>query len=494
MTFDLRKRSLAVLACAGVAAAALHAPAQAQRLRPTLPVEIFVGRMEFADEFRLADQDLAGARLGVDLADFFGISGFYWRGVNEDHNGVAPVQAFGGEVQLNLNSGRGVTPFLVGGLGRVDFMDGFTDVDGNQPEDRTAGIVGGGARLDLGRVGLVAAARSYLFETSDSIGDDLRSNLQLTAGVSFRLGSPRSRRAAAVAPPPQVVRETRDTVYVTRDGERVRRGDDEPENFVTIPIPREGEIYLRYGSGDSSAINRRPGVEGGPLTDAQLEAVRRQVLADLEPVLRRLLAAEREELREMVRQELARTGGALSPEAEQRLVEQLEARLALRLRDEVDRVEAGPDGRPQAPGFAPRLRAWRGYLGGNLDRPRQVVLGARVDLGPLDVRRPALRVVPELAVGAGAGGASVLLAGNLQYEFPVFELGGAPVQPYLSGGAGLFYLSEPPRGRASWEAVLNFGYGAAFPVPGRSGGPRLFLEHQGIDLFDLNRLLVGLRF
>lgn len=494
MMFDLRKRSLAVLACAGLAAAVLPAPAGAQRLRPTLPVEVFVGRMEFADEFRLDDQDLAGARLGVDLADFFGISGFYWRGLNDDHNGWADVQAFGGEAQLNLNSGRGVTPFLVGGLGRVDFMDGFTDLDGNQPEDRTAGIVGGGARLDLGRVGLTAAARSYLFETSDSIGDDLRSNIQFTAGLSFRLGSPRSRRAVAVVPPPpQVVRATPDTVYVTRDGERVRRGDDEPENFVTIPIPREGEIYLRYGSGDSSAINRRPGVEGGPLTDAQLDAVRRQVLADLEPVLRQLLAAEREELREMVRQELARSGGGLTPQAEQRLVEELEARLALRLRHEVDRVAPGPAA-PQTPGFTPRPRAWRAYVGGNLDRPRQVVAGARVDLGPLDARRPALRVVPELAVGAGAGGASVLMAGNLQYEFPVFALGGAPVQPYVSAGAGLFYLSEPPRGRANWEAVLNFGYGAAMPVPGRSGGPRLFLEHQGIDLFDLNRLLIGLRF
>ncbi|HEX2078238.1 MAG TPA: hypothetical protein VHG08_11035 [Longimicrobium sp.] len=494
MTFDLRKRSLAVLACAGVAAAALAAPAQGQRLRPTLPVELFVGRMEFADEFRLEDQDLAGARLGIDLADFFGISGFYWRGLNDDHNGWADVQAFGGEVQLNLNSGRGVTPFLVGGLGRVDFMDGFTDVDGNRPEDRTAGIVGGGARLDLGRVGLVAAARSYLFETSDSIGDDLRSNVQLTAGLSFRLGSPRSRRAAAVVPPPQVVRATPDTVYVTRDGERVRRGDEEPENFVTIPIPREGEIYLRYGPADSATVNRRPRVDAGvPLTDAQLDAVRRQVLADLEPVLRQLLAAEREQLREMVRLELARSGGALTPEAERRLVEELEARLALRLRDEVDRVAPGPAA-PQTPGFAPRLRAWRAYVGGNLDRPRQVVGGARVDLGPLDARRPALRVVPELAVGAGAGGASVLMAGNLQYEFPVFRLGGAPVQPYAYGGAGLFYLSDPPRGRANWEAVLNFGYGAAVPVPGRSGGPRLFLEHQGIDLFDLNRLLIGLRF
>jgi hypothetical protein len=51
---------------------------------------------------------------------------------------------------------------------------------------------------------------------------------------------------------------------VTRDGERVRRDDDEPQNFVTIPIPREGEIYLRYGPADSSAVSRRPGIQDTP--------------------------------------------------------------------------------------------------------------------------------------------------------------------------------------------------------------------------------------
>jgi hypothetical protein len=42
--------------------------------------------------------------------------------------------------------------------------------------------------------------------------------------------------------------------------------------------------------------------------------------------------------------------------------------------------------------------------------------------------------------------------------------------------------------------VLDLGYGVNFPMPGRTDGPRLFLEHQGIDFFDLNRLLLGIRF
>ncbi|HEX2210200.1 MAG TPA: hypothetical protein VHG93_21165 [Longimicrobium sp.] len=469
------------------AGAVLVAVSPVAAQRPTVPVEFYVGRQEFASELRVQDQDFAGVRLGLDLADYAGIRGFYWRGLNEDHNGVSPIQSYGAEAQLNLNSGRGITPFLVAGVGRVDFMEGFEDVDGEQPEDRDAVILGGGARLDLGRVGLMGAARSYLFQASDSLSDDLRSNLQLTAGLTFRLGSAGRRRAAPVSA--TVIRETPDTVYVSREGTVERRGERDEQQFVTIPIPREGEIYLRYGPSDSSAVNRRPQAGEAAVTAGQMEQLRRQVLADLEPLLRELMTEERAELRELVRDELRRIGAAgLTPEAEQRLLENLEARVALRVQD---RVAAG---RPARPGFSPSLREWRMYTGGNVDRPRQFLLGGRLDLGPLDPRNPALRVVPELALGGGQAGLSVLVAGNVQFDFASFRVGGAPLQPYGYGGLGFLILTDPNPGRAEREAVLNFGYGVNFPVPGRDGGPRLFLEHQGIDLFDLNRLIIGMRF
>ncbi|HEU4884245.1 MAG TPA: hypothetical protein VFT45_18465 [Longimicrobium sp.] len=462
-------------------------PASAQRT--TLPVEIFAGQQEFAPEVRVEDQEILGIRLGLDLADYAGIRGFYWRGLNEDRDGAAPIQSYGAEAQLNLNSGRGITPFLVAGVGRVDFMDSFRDVDGSQPEDRDAAILGGGARLDLGRVGLMAAARSYLFQDADSLSDDLRSNLQITGGLTFRLGAAGRRRTAPVSA--AVVRETPDTVYLNADG-TIQRREDDPRQFVTIPIPREGEIYLRYGPADSAGATGRPTIGAGAVTAGQLEAVRRQVLADLEPMLRELMAEERAELRALVRDELQRIGSAgLTPEAEQRLLENLEARVALRVQD---RVAVDSTGRRARPGFNPSLREWRMYTGGNLDRPRQFLLGGRLDLGPLDPRNPQLRVVPELAIGGGQGGMSVLLAGNLQYDFIPFELRGAPLQPYAYGGLGLFVLTDPNPGRAGREAVLNLGYGVNFPVPGRDGGPRLFLEHQAIDLFDLNRLIIGIRF
>jgi hypothetical protein len=485
----------AIVRALAAAGAVFFAAVPAAAQRPTVPMEMFVGQQEFAPELRVADQEIAGFRLGIDLADYAGLRGFYWRGLNEDRDGVAPIQSYGLEAQLNLNSGRGITPFLVAGVGRVDFMDGFQDVDGNQPEDKDAAILGGGARLDLGRVGLMAAARTYLFQAGDSIDDDLRNNLQLTAGLTFRLGSGGRRRAAAARP--TVIRETPDTVYVTQEGTVVRRTEgrdgDDPQQFVTIPIPKEGEIYLRYGPADSSTVNRRPEPGAGAVTAGQMGALRRQVLADLEPMLRELMRAERTELREMVRDELQRIGAAgLTPEAEQRLLENLEARVALRVQDRVGQPDS--TGGRARPGFYPQLREWRVYTGGNVDRPRQFLLGGRLDLGPLDARNPQLRVVPELAVGGGQAGMSVLLAGNLQYDFIPFEVGGAPLQPYVYGGLGLLALSDPNPGRAEREAVLNLGYGVNFPVPGRNGGPRLFLEHQAIDLFDLNRLILGIRF
>jgi hypothetical protein len=468
-------------------------PAAAQ---PTLPVEVFVGRMDFGSRTGLRDQDLAGVRLGLDLRDYAGISGFYWRGVDRENSKAAPVQAFGAEAQLNLNSGRGLTPFLVGGVGRIDFLEGYADSAAAMPEDLNALIAGGGVRLDLGRVGLVGAVRSYLFESGDGDSEDLRSNLLWSAGLSFRLGSS-GRRAATVASP-TVIRRTPDTVYVSRETARGEAARDETERFITIPIPREGEIYLRYGPADSSAVNRRPAVNGPPMTDAQVNDIRRQVLADLEPVLRGLMAEQREQMRDLIRDEVARVGAAgLSPAEEARMLELVEARLALRLRDEIARAGGQPgvarEREPGGRGFDPRPRAFWPYAGGNLDRPRQFVLGIRTDLGPLSPSRPALRLVPEAAIGFGEATNSVMIAGHFQYDLDTVSLRGTSIIPYGYAGPGFLFLGDPPRGRAKTEAVLNFGYGIVVPVPNRGPRPRVFIEHQGIDLFDLNRLIIGLR-
>jgi hypothetical protein len=486
-----RKAALALSLLLAVPGA-LHA----QRT-PTVPMEVFAGRIQLADEIGGGDLDVAGVLAGIDVGAYAGLHGFYWRGVETDPLAAGPVQAFGGEGQLNLNVGNGVTPFLVGGVARLDFLES-DDPDAVMPEDRTMPLVGAGLRLDVGRLGLQAAVRSYLAQT-DGEGDeggDLRHSPLFTVGAAFRLG--RTYRAPRVlAPTPGEARTVRgDTVYVVR-----RDTAYASDNFVSIPIPTEGEIYLRYGPASGSRVAGAPGA-AATLDDAALERLRQQILADLEPRLRGMLAEERQEMAELVRRELAAAANGMDPDAERRLLERIDAVVALRVRDELALAGAAPAApaapaaaapAPRADRFTPRLRGLRPYLGGNLDRPRQFVAGARLDLGPLDAARPAVRLMPEAALGLGQGGASMMLSANVAYEAARLRVGGVALQPYGYAGAGLFYLADPPRGRTGTEAVVNFGYGALLPVPNRSRG-EFFIEHQGVDLFDLNRLLIGLRF
>ncbi len=475
--------------------AATPAALPGQSAAPTLPVEAFVGRLQLAEQVGPGETDLAGIRLGVDLGAYTGIRGFYWRGFD----GV-PAQGYGAEAQVNLNVGNGVTPFLVGGVARLDFLDERGAVP---PDDRTLPLVGGGLRLDLGRIGVLAAVRSYPARVESATVDgprDLRHSPLWSVGTAFRLGR-RGRPAAAGPTPPRVqVRVVRgDTMFV------VERDTAAPEHFVSIPIPREGEIYLRYGPAGESRISGLPATAAAEpaMDEARLELLRRQIVADLEPVITRALGAERAELRDLVRREVAVAG--LTPEAELRLLERIEAVVALRVRDVMVRAAAAGDAVPDAASaveppapdavaerFVPRLGAVRPYAGGNLDRPRQFVTGMRLDLGPFDAARPQVRLIPEAAIGIGQGGTSVMLVGNVAYEATPLVLGGTQVQPYGYGGLGFLFFGSGQTRRARREAVVNLGYGVVVPIPNHPA--EFFLEHQGIDLFDLNRVLLGVRF
>ncbi|HEX6038545.1 hypothetical protein [Longimicrobium sp.] len=490
-----------ILLASSLLLAAAPAATHAQRA-PTVPMEVFGGRLQLADEIGGGDVDVAGVLAGIDVGAYAGLHGFYWRAVESDPVAAGNVQAFGGEGQVNLNVGNGFTPFLVGGVARLDFLEADED-GGETPDDRTMPIVGAGVRLDVGRFGLQGAVRSYVAD-ADAGDEDGGSNWVhsplWTVGAAFRLGrTGRAPRVAAAPPAASATRVVRgDTVYVVRGDTSYQSG-----NFVSIPIPREGEIYLRYGPGEGSRANgaqaAAPAV-ATPLDDAALENLRRRILDDMEPLLRGMLAEERAETVDMVRRELAAVSPSMTPDAEARLLDRIDALVALRVRDELtaarllgDSAYAARPAPPAEERFVPRFGALRPYMGGNLDRPRQFVAGVRLDLGPFDAARPAIRLIPEAALGLGQGGASVMLAGNVAYEAGGMEVRGTPVRPYGYVGAGFLFINDPPVNRPGTEAVVNLGYGFSIPVPNRSHG-ELFLEHQGVDLFDLNRVLVGLRF
>jgi outer membrane protein OmpA-like peptidoglycan-associated protein len=219
--------------------------------------------------------DLLGARGGIGVGELLQVTGFYWRGVDRSAEDITADYAFGGEVQLNLNAGFGVTPFVTGGLASVN-QDGAPT--------QTAAIAGAGLVFPLGPVLLHVGARDYMYGVSGLRNSDSPENVTHNwlygAGVTFALGRRRPVPATvAVRPPPAAapgldaeraaLRAAMAEVTALRDSLRAAamaagvapetlarlsaldtlpavRGYHSAER-ISIPIPTEGSITLRYG-------------------------------------------------------------------------------------------------------------------------------------------------------------------------------------------------------------------------------------------------------
>jgi hypothetical protein len=135
---------------------------------------------------------------------------------------------------------------------------------------------------------------------------------------------------------------------------------------------------------------------------------------------------------------------------------------------------------------APR-RQWdvnqfRPYGGVGVGGQTQLVLGGRFDLGPVTTGS-AFDLVPEVAFGLGDGNTTVLVSGNLQY--PITTIGTRyAITPFVEAGGGVF---------SETVLALNAGYGASFRFSPGNANLNAFVEHQGVNMFDRNRFLFGLR-
>jgi len=137
------------------------------------------------------------------------------------------------------------------------------------------------------------------------------------------------------------------------------------------------------------------------------------------------------------------------------------------------------------------------YTGFGLEKPKQFILGGRLDIGPITTKEERLRLVPEFALGLGGGGVSVMAVLNAEYGITEIRSGNYRIVPYARMGFGVLGFGGDITDRDT-EGVLNFTYGVSFN-PGKTawmrglGGPAVFFEHQIIDLFDLNRIVLGLQ-
>jgi outer membrane protein OmpA-like peptidoglycan-associated protein len=303
-----------------------------------------------------AELDVIGARAGLGFGELVQLTGFYWRGVDVGEGELLDGRGWGGEAQLNLNAGFGLTPFIAAGIASLD-----VDTMANG----TAATVGGGLMFPLGPLRLSVAARDYILGVSGLDGGDgtgeVTHNWLFSAGLTAALGRVRGTDrvvAASPVPPPAAPAAVApaaiapDTVWVTRPevtdaGVRNYQSD----RRIEVPIPLEGSITLRYGPEPASAA-ATGGIASGPpagqalaapaapspgqpqpvpaavLSEAALQRIVDGTVSALLPRLEArdaqrqsqlradvsaALSAQRDVVRELVRQELAAQRAATPP-------------------------------------------------------------------------------------------------------------------------------------------------------------------------------------
>lgn len=459
-------------------------------LVPGIAVEPFAVRTDYADELGLGldRQYGAGLRAGVDFNQNVGVRAHYWRGVNDDYDSFEDVEGYGGEVRFALNTGSGIAPFLVGGAGRIRFTDEFLDVEGERPDDLDHLILGGGVTFGLGDVlRAEVGARSLLMTPGEELEDvtnpdELVSTWQYSAGLSLTLGADarsgddreRDRMARLEDEIERIRQEEMDRMrgIDTRDRDE-RRTVMMPDTIrggrmMIVPVPEVGEVILRYGEA-YSVQGRAGGMEG-------------------------MSAAEVDRIEAAVNQALSRQGMGMDMEA---MRDQLSALVREAVREELQAMGMQP-GRPSAivvrPGEDPEVveldterfqwsaQSTEPYLGVQLHDDTQLLIGVRVGMGYIRPDLP-LEVIPELAFGFGEGDTSLLLGLNGRYTF---DLGGERrYEPYLQLGAALTNKRL---------LSINPAYGLKFDVASdNQGNPiRIFIEHQGLQLYDDHRILAGI--
>ncbi len=485
------------------------------------PLEPFVGRLRYAGEHGLPDLELAGVRAGIDFSPVFGIRGFYWRGLNDDRDGPAPVAGYGGEGQFNLSTGAGLSPYLIVGAGQIDYKDDFVDSLGVSRVDKTALILGAGASFRLtDRLRINGAVRDYVMTVDENLDDvattgDLTHNTMITAGLTISFGGkstpssaqrererdeelrelraerdraermrdPRDRmmdrdsmmmrdrmleRERMMDRDARVGRMMQDSVRVYRDSTVIMsrpsmRGGSPDVQWITIPVPSQGEIILRYGlpvrAGDSTTVSRdtvmmRSGTPPSGDLAAQLLEIERRLTARIDAMQRQTLTAPS-----------TPNVTVVTPETRNMVVQ--------------DRDNLPVFQRLQRT----RTADLRPYVGlGFDDGDAQLILGTRADLGPISAGS-GFNFVPELAVGVGGGDVSVLAMANVQYAFG--SVGGTNAfRPYVTVGGGIY---------SPTVLGINTAVGTSYQL--RTGAEKpLFLnvELQGINLFSKTRVLVGL--
>jgi outer membrane protein OmpA-like peptidoglycan-associated protein len=391
--------------------------------------------------------DVLGARAGLGFGELAQLTGYYWRAVDTGERELLDDRAWGGEAQLNLNAGFGVTPFVTAGLARlrVDTL-----------AERTAATVGAGLMLPVGPLRLTVSAQDHIFGVSgldDGNADgETTHNWLFRAGATAVLGRPRGTEPVVVAraaPPPApatVPADVRVDAAIDPDLREVR--NYQSDRRIEVPLPLEGSITLRYGPEPTVAATRAAepvaAPVAGPPTPGVAAPAPAQATAGLDEaaigrIVERTVAAllPRLEARDIQRQNELRAElrATLTTQSElvRELVQQEIASMGLATRD---LAEAPPATAPAVTAAPPAA------MEAALQRATARLETARAELARIEAARAA-----EAPAGSAMALADVRLAlADLSSRYPT-----------------MLTTAETPRGPAVVLADIAFETGAALP-------------------------------
>lgn len=203
-----------------------------------VPLEAQVGVLRFDDALGLDDQPTVSLRTGLDLGPYFGVRGQVFQGVTDGFDAFRGIWGWSGELQFNVGKVTGASPYLLVGAGQTRINGEYRSETGTALDDQNELVVGAGLGIpvdDRTRITLTLRDRISTSEGVDhaSSTSDLRHSFALSGGISVLLFG---RRAAP-------------SVLPARGSEREDSADYRSGRLLAIPVPKEGEVYVRYGPG-----------------------------------------------------------------------------------------------------------------------------------------------------------------------------------------------------------------------------------------------------
>lgn len=156
--------------------------------------------INFDDDSNLKDTYLLGGKIGLDLNQFIGLRGFYYRGTMDQEISTTwdDLAIYGGDIVAKLNVSRGIVPYLELGGGYLNVYDSYQGVSPLVSVPQSGYFAKGGAGLSIpitknfevfGSASLMYISQRSKDELENIVSpSELTRNTIYNAGLRFQLG------------------------------------------------------------------------------------------------------------------------------------------------------------------------------------------------------------------------------------------------------------------------------------------------------------------